>query len=105
MTRSTARWVVRLLARTIASPHRDAMVGDLLDDYDEARRAGRGLRAETQLARDLIRSAFDSHRQAWLERQQHRAGRRGALMTTLGSDLKSAWRQHAGHPAGTAWRS
>ena len=23
-------------------------------------------------------------------------------MTTLGSDLKSAWRQHAGHPAGTA---
>ena len=23
-------------------------------------------------------------------------------MTSLGSDLKSAWRQHAGHPAGTA---
>ncbi|HKW01258.1 MAG TPA: ABC transporter permease [Vicinamibacterales bacterium] len=95
-------WPARLFAWTIAAPQRDAIVDDLVDDYLAARRTGPASRAARQLCRDLLSSAIDSRRHAWLELRERRAHTRGPLMSSLTSDLKSAWRQHIGHPAGTA---
>jgi putative ABC transport system permease protein len=95
-------WPARLLAWTIAAPQRDAIVDDLVDDYLAARHDGPGTRAAAQLCRDLISSAIDSRRHAWLEWRERGAHTRGPLMSSLASDLTSAWRQHIGHPAGTA---
>ena len=101
MTSHARPWIVRWLAGAIAPAHRDAIVADLIDDYEARRRAGWGMRASARLAFDLLASAADSRRQARLERRQHRKDDRAPLFAAFSTELRSAWRQHLAYPAGT----
>jgi putative ABC transport system permease protein len=89
------------LARAIPPAHRDAIVADLLDDYNERRAPGQRARAVVHLAFDLIASAADSRRQARLERRERRAEDRVPMFAAFTSELRYAWRQHRAYPAGT----
>jgi putative ABC transport system permease protein len=94
---------MRGLARLVAAAHRDAVVEDLLDDYETARARGQSaLRACGRLYLDLLRSAMDSRRQAWLERRAAASEPRAAGLSTMWNDLRAGWRQHASHPVSTA---
>src|SRR5215831_19412755 len=92
MTTPRRPWPVRLLGWTIPTAYRDEIVNDLVDE--------RGSNA--RLCLDLLQSAIDGRRHAWLERRQRRAAIGGGFGTSFPSDLRSAWRQHIAHPAGTA---
>lgn len=94
-------WFVNWLARAIPPAHRDAIVADLLDDYDQRRAEGQHGRATARLAFDLIASAADSRRHAGWERREDRAQHRAPMFMASWSDLKYAWRQHRAYPAGT----
>jgi putative ABC transport system permease protein len=93
-------WFVGWLVRAITPAHRDAIVADLLDDY-ERRATGRRTRALASLAFDLIASAAESRRQARLERRERRADDRVSMFAASWSELRFAWRQHRAYPTST----
>ena len=95
-------WLLRVLARGVPRQHRDPVLQDLLDDYETSRARGSGvIAAAMRLYVDLLRSALDSRRHAWLERRESAAERHGTRFSTLTSDLRAGWRQHAAHPVST----
>jgi putative ABC transport system permease protein len=94
-------WFVGWLARAIPLAHRDAIVADLLDDYEERRATGKRARAIARLAVDLMASAADSRRQVRLERRERRTHDRVPLFVAFSSELRYAWRQHRAYPTGT----
>ncbi|HUL74676.1 MAG TPA: ABC transporter permease [Vicinamibacterales bacterium] len=103
MTPRSGPWLARALGWTIARAHRDAILGDLVDDYHASRAEGHGVRAGWILFTDLLRSAVDSRRQSWLDfRARAATDGPGGGPSVLWADLRAGFRQHTSHPVSTA---
>lgn len=92
----SARIAVWLLARSVTTPDRDAMVGDLLEEYRQRARGGGEARAVRwlwgQALRSLPHNLACALRHCRSRKQRERRRRGDAIMTELFSDLRFALR-------------